>query len=572
MVQRPMQMCPKCSQNNTLTARTCIHCSSPLPSVPLLAKNTVLNDRYAVFQVLGFGGFSAVYLAFDQRLNNRKVAVKELLQTDPAIVQQFETEAKLLATLSHPALPKAYDWFKQFGSDRYYLVMEFIDGVSAWELVNRNGPMTPFNALRLMEPIFDAVAYLHRQNPPVLHRDIKPSNILVTKDRKVYLVDFGIAKVGGVGQKTATGARGVTPGFSPPEQYLATGETDARSDIYSLGATMYFLLTGKVPPEATERLQREMAGQPSLEPIRSINSAVSAQMEQAILIAMALRKEQRFNRVEEFLMGLKGQTMVIQPPVPMPQPSQQQPMPQPPAMQPPSASQPAQSPASIQSNPTGMSSHPPVVSGVREWCPACKAYFYLADPSLQFVNCPNCGQLIHRVVSASPSSPFLSGAPLFYPFQALLAYKRTLVRIGVIIALISLTVLPLVSCGNIEVNGLDILMDGKTEFRILLALSILSCVIVLFLRRPVHCLISCIVGVISFVAFAIWVRYGSQKLPPELLGEADQIAEAAAEVARRMVRYRIGSFGVVFGFGLSIWAAYQWLREELLIWRQSGYR
>mgnify|MGYP001626423179 CR=1 FL=1 len=89
MVQRPMQMCPKCSQNNTLTARSCIHCGSPLSSVPLLAKNTVLNNRYTVFQVLGFGGFGAVYLAFDQRLNNRKVAVKELLQTDPFVSSQI---------------------------------------------------------------------------------------------------------------------------------------------------------------------------------------------------------------------------------------------------------------------------------------------------------------------------------------------------------------------------------------------------------------------------------------------------------------------------------------------------
>jgi serine/threonine protein kinase len=162
------------------------------------------------------------------------------------------------------------------------------------------------------------------------------------------LVDFGIAKVGGAGQKTATGARGVTPGFSPPEQYLATGEIDVRSDIYSLGATMYFLLTGKVPPDATERLQREMAGQPSLEPIRSVNAAVSQQVEQAIMIAMALRKEQRFNNVGEFLAGLKGQT--IQPP--MPQPSPQQPMPQPPvqppAMQPSSVPGPARTQASKQ--------------------------------------------------------------------------------------------------------------------------------------------------------------------------------------------------------------------------------
>jgi serine/threonine-protein kinase len=576
---RPMQMCPKCSQNNTLTARSCIHCGSPLPSIPLLAKNTVLNNRYTVLQVLGFGGFSAVYLAFDQRLSNRKVAVKELLHTDPAIIQQFETEAKLLATLSHPALPKAFDWFKQFGTDRYYLVMEFIDGVSAWELVNRNGPMTPLSALRLMEPVFDAVAYLHRQNPPILHRDIKPQNILVSRERKVYLVDFGIAKVGGAGQKTATGARGVTPGFSPPEQYLATGETDVRSDIYSLGATMYFLLTGKVPPDATERLQREMAGQPSLEPIRSVNAAVSQQVEQAIMIAMALRKEQRFNNVEEFLAGLKGQTMLIQPPAPMPapqppmpQPSPQQPMPQPPAqppvMQPSSAPQPAQPPTPAQPYPAQVTP-PPVVGGAREWCPACKAYFYIADPSQQFVNCPNCGQLIHRVIGV-PHPTYHPQQIIFslHPLQALLANRRTLMRIGAIIAIISLTILPLVSCGEMKVTGLDILEGGKTEFRILLAISILSCIVALFLRNPAHCFVSCIVGSISFIALAIWVRY--VMTTPTKTTPSDEFTEAVGVIARTMVHYRIGTFGAIAGFALAIWAAYQWLKEEMSIWRRAS--
>lgn len=309
-VRSQMQICPKCSQNNTLTTRTCIHCGSPLPSIPLLAKGTVLNNRYVVMHVLGFGGFGAVYLALDQRLSNRKVAVKELLQTEPAIVQQFETEAKILATLSHPALPKAYDWFKQFGSDRYYLVMEFIDGVSIWNLVQQKGMMTPLTAMQVMEPVLDAVAYLHQQNPPIIHRDIKPSNILLTKDSKVYLVDFGIAKVGSSGQKTATGAQGVTPGFSPPEQYLGMGATDIRSDIYSLGATLYFMLTAKVPPDATERLQRERTMHFSLTPVSDINPKVPSSMAQAITIAMSLDKEERFDSVEEFRDALRGEIKV----------------------------------------------------------------------------------------------------------------------------------------------------------------------------------------------------------------------------------------------------------------------
>ncbi|MCS7191750.1 MAG: protein kinase [Armatimonadetes bacterium] len=463
---RQMQICPKCSQNNTITARNCIYCGSSLPLVPLLAKGTVLNNRYIVMHVLGFGGFSAVYLAFDQRLNNRRVAVKELLQTDTNIIQQFETEAKILATLSHPALPKAYDWFKQFGSDRYYLVMEFVDGISVWDLVQQKGMLTPLTAMQIIEPVLDAVAYLHNQNPPIIHRDIKPSNILLSKDRKVYLVDFGIVKVAGPGQKTATGAQGVTPGFSPPEQYLAAGETDVRSDIYALGATLYFMLTAKVPPDVTERLQKEMAGQSSLESIRSVNSAVSPQVEQAIFIAMALKKEQRFNSVNDFRAGLKGQTILIQTPA-------AQSMPHPPVQPIPSSHHqsfggqpmspqmtPQQQPANAQPMPVQPTpAQPPVVGGIREWCPACKANFYLADPSLEWIHCPNCGQLIHRQVARYPLASYGMPQSPEIGFKQLLANKRLLIRIGAIIAVISLLVLPLVSCGEITVTGIDMLQS-----------------------------------------------------------------------------------------------------------------
>lgn len=441
-----MQICPKCSQNNTLTSRTCIYCGSPLPLVPLLAKGTILNNRYIIMHVLGFGGFSAVYLALDQRLSHRKVAIKELLQIDPAIVQQFETEAKILASLSHPSLPKAYDWFKQFGTDRYYLVMEFVEGMSIWDIVHQKGMMTPVTAMQVVDPIFEVVSYLHRQNPPIIHRDIKPLNILLTKDRKIYLVDFGIAKIGATKEKTATGAQGVTPGFSPPEQYLGSGETDVRSDIYSLGATLYFMLTAKVPPDATVRLQHEMSGQMSLEPIRSVNPAVSPQIEQSIFIAMALRKEQRFSSVEEFRAGLRGQTMIIHPPAAQPGTSSTQPTPAPiqqpipsqpippqspyqqptptPIQQPvPSHLTPPQSPYQQPTPAQQMPSQPlqlPVAGWAREWCPACKANFYITDPSLEWVHCPNCGQLIHR--SPTPAATPVGTSEKSYLAAALLAW------------------------------------------------------------------------------------------------------------------------------------------------------
>lgn len=571
---RQMQICPKCSQNNTITARSCIYCGSALPSVPLLAKGTVLNNRYTIMHVLGFGGFSAVYLAFDQRLSNRKVAVKELLQTDPAIIQQFETEAKILATLSHPALPKAYDWFKQFGSDRYYLVMEFIDGVSIWDLVRQKGMMTPLTAMQVFEPVLDAVAYLHTQNPPIIHRDIKPSNILLTRGRKVYLVDFGIAKFGGPGQKTATGAQGVTPGFSPPEQYLGSGETDVRSDIYSLGATLYFMLTAKVPPDATERLQREMLGQPSLEPIRDINAAVSPQVEQAISIAMVLKKEQRFSNVNDLRAGLKGQTVLIQSPMAQPMPCAPQ--------QPGSSSfQPSSSAQSVPSQPTPqqqpaipsqapaqpmpaqqISGQPPVVGGVREWCPVCKVNFYVANPSIEWIHCPNCGQLIHRQV-VHPTS-FLSQPPSATSpeiwFKQLLSNKQMLVRIGAIIVLISLLILPLVSCGEVTVTGLDMLQsEMSVGLKILLLIAISCAGLSLFLRNPSYCLASGLVGLASFIALALWIRYGNHDVK-----SMDEISEATRIFTRSMIRFRYGTLSTISGFGLIIWAAYQWIRERTL--------
>lgn len=572
---RQMQICPKCSQNNTITARNCIYCGSSLPLVPLLAKGTVLNNRYIVMHVLGFGGFSAVYLAFDQRLNNRRVAVKELLQTDTTIIQQFETEAKILATLSHPALPKAYDWFKQFGSDRYYLVMEFVDGISVWDLVQQKGMLTPLTAMQIIEPVLDAVAYLHNQNPPIIHRDIKPSNILISRDRKVYLVDFGIAKVGGSGQKTATGAQGVTPGFSPPEQYLAAGETDVRSDIYALGATLYFMLTAKVPPDVTERLQKEMAGQSSLESIRSVNSAVSPQVEQAIFIAMALKKEQRFNSVNDFRAGLKGQTILIQPPV-------AQSMPHPPVQPIPSSPQqsfggqpmppqmtPQQQPANAQPMPVQPTpAQPSVVGGIREWCPACKANFYLADPSLEWIHCPNCGQLIHRQVARYPQHfPSASYGTPQSPevwFKQLFADKRLLIRIGAIITVISLLVLPLVSCGEITVTGIDMLQsEMSAEMKILLLIAIIGAGLSLFLRNPSHCLVSSLIGLASFIALALWIRYGGHSGGNiQNIENGEEISKALGTLARSMVRFRYGTFSAILGFGIIAWAAYQWIKER----------
>jgi hypothetical protein len=177
--------------------------------------------------------------------------------------------------------------------------------------------------------------------------------------------------------------------------------------------------------------------------------------------------------------------------------------------------------------------------------------------------------LIHRVIGV-PHPTYHPQQIIFslHPLQALLANRRTLMRIGAIIAIISLTILPLVSCGEMKVTGLDILEGGKTEFRILLAISILSCIVALFLRNPAHCFVSCIVGLISFIALAIWVRY--VMTTPTKTTPSDEFTEAVGVIARTMVHYRIGTFGAIAGFALAIWAAYQWLKEEMSIWRRAS--
>ena len=322
-----MQMCPKCSWNNFDTARFCANCGEPLRG--LLGQGEVLQGRYRVLKVLGCGGMGAVYYAEDLRLNNRPVAVKENFDPSPEAAQQFRVEAELLASLRHPNLPQVFDYFTEPRTGKQYLVMDYIAGEDLEGIVEKGGPLDERTALRIMLQVFDAVEYLHRQNPPIIHRDIKPSNIKVQPDGTAILVDFGIAKRYFPGKETVGAAAAVTPGYSPPEQY-GQGITDQRSDIYALGATLYFALTGQVPPEAIERVTQG----DRLEPPRRRNPRISLPVERAILKAMAIRPMDRFFSVSEFKQALLTPT-VSRPapsyqPSPRPQPSQRrQPRPQP---------------------------------------------------------------------------------------------------------------------------------------------------------------------------------------------------------------------------------------------------
>ncbi len=265
--------------------------------MPLEAGSS-LNNRYRVERQLGEGGMGAVYLAYDESLQI-KVAIKENLNVNPQSERQFQREASLLATTRHPHLPRVIDHFILEG--RQYLVMDFIEGDDLRARLKRDPPNVE-EVLGWAQAVCDALAHLHSRNPPIIHRDIKPSNIKLQPDGTVVLVDFGLAKEFDE-QRTSTGARGMTPGYSPPEQYGAS-RTDSRSDQYALAATMYALLTKQAPEEGIER----MLGNAELTPPRQLNPEIPKGVEAALTRGLSVSPQDRFPDVSEFGAALSGHT------------------------------------------------------------------------------------------------------------------------------------------------------------------------------------------------------------------------------------------------------------------------
>ncbi len=259
-----------------------------------LEPGSLLHNRYRILQVLGHGGMGSVYHAVDEVLQI-EVAIKENLFTSPEYAEQFRQEARLLASLRHPNLPRVTDYFVIEGQGQY-LIMDFIPGEDLKERIEREGALPVPEVLTIAMALCEALEYLHSQHPPVIHRDVKPGNVRLTPEGKVFLVDFGLAKVGGADQKTVTGAQAITPGFSSPEQYGSGGHTDPRSDIYGLAATLYMALTGVAPEDAFERL---METNP-LTPIRDLRSDIPSELAEVIEQALALRPEDRPGSVAEF--------------------------------------------------------------------------------------------------------------------------------------------------------------------------------------------------------------------------------------------------------------------------------
>jgi eukaryotic-like serine/threonine-protein kinase len=262
---------------------------------------TVLRGRYHIIELVGQGGGGAVYRAEDLRLPGRLTAVKEV-HLDPTMTaeahaetqEQFRREAAILAQLDHPALPKVSDYFVLRGND--YLVMDFVAGPDLRQLLDdaraANRTLPEEQVLGWLDQLLDVLEYLHGQEPPVIHRDIKPSNLKLVAGSQLKLVDFGLVKpLDPADPRTLTVARGLgSLPYTPLEQYAGdTGHTDARSDIYSVGATLYHLLTGRPPATAQERFLAPTA----LTRPRQVNPRLSARTESLVLATMALHPERR---------------------------------------------------------------------------------------------------------------------------------------------------------------------------------------------------------------------------------------------------------------------------------------
>lgn len=271
------------------------------------APDTVLQGRYRIVRQLGRGGMGAVYEAVDERLS-RTVALKERLVVTDDLKRAFEREARLLANLRHPVLPKVIDHFSE--DDGQFLVMEFIPGSDLGELLQRRSrPFSPTEVAAWADDLLDALDYLHTSDPPVIHRDIKPSNLKLTAQGKIVLLDFGLAK-GTAGQMTRTTSGmsvvGYTLNYAALEQ-IQGERTAPRSDLYSLAATLYQLLTGNIPEDALKRAADSFDDKEDPLPVlNKVNPEVPEGFSAVLMQALSLKPSKRPASAAEMRAALKA--------------------------------------------------------------------------------------------------------------------------------------------------------------------------------------------------------------------------------------------------------------------------
>ncbi len=279
--------------------------SPAMQQPPALAPGILLRNRYLIEGYIGGGGFGHIYRARDTALGHLR-AIKEAFYQDQNSRRQFQLEAEFLLNARHPHLVRGYSVFEAYG--RLYLVMDYVDGHTlediAIDTIRRTHlPPSEAQVLDWILPICDAIHELHIQPTPIIHRDVKPANIKLSASMGApVLIDLGLAKLYARGQQTIAAALAFTPGYAPPEQYQATGATDQRTDVYGLGATLYYLLTGYQPVEAPARLSAQALPTP-----RERNPHLSEEINDIVLKAMALDPNVRYQSTREL-----GRALAIQ--------------------------------------------------------------------------------------------------------------------------------------------------------------------------------------------------------------------------------------------------------------------
>jgi formylglycine-generating enzyme required for sulfatase activity len=288
----------------------------------MIEANTVLQNRYEIIRPIGQGGMGTVYLAKDQRLGNT-VALKESIFNDEKMVAAFEHEARLLAGLRHTALPKVSDHFSE--GESKFLVMEYIAGNDLGEILDKRrlrlepiGTPKPFEVEEVLgwaEQLLDALDYLHTRQSPIIHRDIKPQNLKLAERNQIILLDFGLAKGSAFQMTRAATSKsifGYTPAYAPIEQIQGSG-TDPRSDLYSLAATLYHLMTGIEPPDALNRANAFLGGEK--DPLRSaneLNPKITVKIAEVLSLSMSQHKNLRPESAKAMLKLLREARNVTQ--------------------------------------------------------------------------------------------------------------------------------------------------------------------------------------------------------------------------------------------------------------------
>ncbi|HPZ10116.1 MAG TPA: serine/threonine-protein kinase, partial [Candidatus Eremiobacteraeota bacterium] len=265
----------------------------------ILPTNFILRERFKIIRHIGGGKTNNLYITKDLFKKNYWV-IKELINTfispkeRKEAIQQFEFEANLLLKLDHPQLPKVEDYFEE--NEKHYFVMEYIEGDDLKAIVEESDTLIEeHKVIEWGMNLCQVLHYLHTQKPhPIIFRDLTPDNVMLTDNDEIKLIDFGISKIFDPRSKTIAIAKSINPHFSPLEQY-STRSTDVRSDIYALGATLYFIATKTLPVDAIDR----SIGNLSLKPPKNFNKSMSDELNGIIMKAMSLHAEERYQSVEE---------------------------------------------------------------------------------------------------------------------------------------------------------------------------------------------------------------------------------------------------------------------------------